>query len=160
LKPREEKTLTLPNAAIAELMEAVLEKGGLIGFRAHGTSMTPFLRDGDTLTFAPLANRQPRLGDVVAFSRPTEREPTLVVHRVVGRQKTGLVIQGDGNGQAPEIIPSESMLGRLVKAERDGRQFHLGLGPERRLIAWLSRTGLLWSLLWPIWCEVRQFFKR
>ena len=160
MTPREEKTLTLPSAAVVELMKAVLEKGGLFGFRAHGTSMAPFLRDGDTLIIAPLTNRQPRIGDVVAFSYPTAQGAALVVHRVVGRQKTGLVIQGDGNGCTPEIIHSENLLGRLVKVEREGGQSHLGLGPERRLIAWLSRTRLLWSTVWPAWREVRQLFKR
>lgn len=122
--------------------------------------MTPFIRDGDTLTIAPLASRPPRLGEVVAFSCPIEKQAKLVVHRVVGRKESGFVVQGDGNGCAPEIVSSQNILGRLVKVERGGRYVSLGLGPERRLVAWLSRTRLLWSLVWPAWCGFRQVFRR
>ncbi len=156
----EGKTVTLPNAAAAELMKDVLKKGGLFSFRARGTSMVPFLREGDTLAIAPLENQRPRPGDVVAFSYSTQRGPNLVVHRVVGRQGTAFVVQGDGNGCSPEIIRSENILGRLVKVERDGRRVRLGLGPERGLIAWLSRSRLLWGLIWPVWHQVRKFLKR
>ncbi len=141
-------------------MTAVLEKGGRLGFRARGTSMVPLVRDGDILTIAPLANRRPRLGDVVAFSYPAKRGPNLVVHRVVGFTRPATVLQGDGNGCTPEIISSEYILGQLVKVERDGRRVRLGLGPERRFIAWLSRTRLLWTLVWPVWRHVRHHFRR
>ncbi len=157
MKALDEKTLTLTGAVVAELMHAVLEKGGLFRFCAHGGSMTPFIRDGDTLTIAPLAGRPPRLGEVVAFSCPIEKQAKLVVHRVVGRQRSGFVVQGDGNGCAPEIVSSQNILGRLVKVERGGRYVRLGL--ERRLVAWLSRTRLLWRLVWPIWREFRRLFK-
>jgi signal peptidase len=160
LKPREGETLTLPNAAIVELMEAVLEKGGVFRLHARGTSMIPFLRDGDVLTVAPFGNRPPLLGEVVAFSDPASKRSPLVVHRIVGRHKTGFVVQGDGNGCAPEIVSPENIVGMLVKAERDGRPLQLGLGPERGLIAWLSRTRLLWSVVWPLWSRVRRPFMR
>jgi len=156
LKPLEEKALTLPNAAVADLMRAVLDRGGLFGFRARGTSMTPFLRDGDTLTIAPLAVESPRIGDVLAFSYPTGNGSRLVVHRLVGRRGRNLVLQGDASGSTPEIISSEDILGRLVKVVRKGEHVRLGLGPERGLIAWLSCTGVLWGLVWPMWCQVRK----
>jgi hypothetical protein len=159
LKLSDENVLTLSTAAVTELMSAVLEKGGLFGFRAHGTSMVPFLRDRDTLTIAPLANQPPRLGDVVAFSFPTEKGARLVVHRVVGRQGICLAVQGDGNGCTRETISPENILGRLVKVEREGKCVRVGLGPERWLIAWLSRTKLLWSLVWPVWRRVGELFK-
>lgn len=160
MKPLEEKALKLTGAVVAELLQAVLEKGGLFRFCAHGGSMTPFIRDGDTLTIAPLEGRPPRIGEVVAFSCPVENQPKLVVHRVVGRQGSGFVVQGDGNGCAPEIVSWQNILGRLVKVERGGCYIRLGLGPERRLVAWLSRTRLLWILVWPVWREFRRLFKR
>jgi hypothetical protein len=159
LKPVEQKALTIPNAAAAGLMDDILERGGRFRFRAGGASMVPFVRNGDTLTIAPLANQPPRLGDVVAFSQPTEKGAHLVVHRVVGRQGTALVVQGDGNGCAPEVICSENVLGRLVEVERNGRHVRLGMGSERPLVAWLSRTRLLWILVWPVWHQVRKLFK-
>ena len=159
MRPLHKKTLALSGRVLAELTHAVLDKGSLFRFCARGGSMTPFIRDGDTLTIAPLANRPPRLGEVVAFSCLTEEGMELVVHRVVGRRRRGFVVQGDGNGCMPEIVSSENILGRLVKVERDGRQVRLGLGPERRLIAWLGLARLLWISVWPVWRTVRQIFK-
>jgi len=141
-------------------MEAVLEKGGSFGFRAHGTSMVPFIWDGDNLTIASIANYTPRLGEVLAFSYPAGQGSGLVVHRVVGRKGAGLILQGDGNDCAPELVFPENVLGRLVQVRRNGRVVRLGLGPERRLIAWLSRTRLLWTLVWPLWRCVRRVFRQ
>jgi len=159
LKPDEQGTLVLPTRGVAELMEAVLESGSLFRFRAHGTSMAPFLRDGDNLTIAPIANRVPQVGDILAISYPTGKGPGLVVHRVVERKGAGLVLQGDGNGSAPELVLPENILGRVVQVRRNGRLVRLGLGPERRLIGWLSRTRLLWRLVWPLWRKVRRVIK-
>lgn len=151
MRPRKEQTLRVPGTVFMDFMRAVLEKGKPFRFRARGPSMTPFIRDGDTLTIAPLGGCPPRLGEVVAFSHLADKGESLVVHRVVGRQPKGFVIQGDGNGCTPEIIPSGSILGRVVKVERNGHCIRLGLGLERRLIAWLSRTNLFWKLAWPVW---------
>jgi hypothetical protein len=160
LKHLEEQTLALSGAATAEFMRAVLEKGSLFRFRARGRSMTPFIRDGDIITIAPLESRQPRLGEVVAFSRASDQRPALVVHRVVGRDERGYTVQGDGIFCEAETVPSESVLGRLSKVERNGCSVRLGLEPERRLIAWLSRTRLLWKLVWPVWNAARKALKR
>jgi hypothetical protein len=46
-------------------------------------------------------------------------------------------------------------LGRIRKMERDGKAKALGLGPERILIALLSRKGFLRSWVFPIWRRVR-----
>ncbi len=97
MRPLHKKTLALSGAVLVELVQAVLDNGSLFRFRACGRSMIPFIRDGDTLTIAPLANRPPRLGEVVAFSCPTEEAVKLVVHRVVGCRRSGFVVRGDGN---------------------------------------------------------------
>lgn len=154
----EDNTLTLSSPALEYLMRAVLEKDGHFRFCARGTSMIPFVRDGDIVTIAPLTGQPPRLGEVVAFCRQVWG-PRPVVHRVVGKDPAGLVIQGDGNGCEPEIVALEDVLGRLVKLERNGRSIHLGLGPERRVLAWLSRSRLIWKWVWPLWSRVRLLFK-
>jgi hypothetical protein len=159
LRPLHKKTLALSGAVLVELVQAVLDKGSLFRFCACGRSMIPFIRDGDTLTIAPLANRPPRLGEVVAYSCPTEERAKLAIHRVIGRRRRDFLVRGDGNGCMPEIVSSENILGLLVSVERDGRQVRLGLGPERRLIAWLGLARLLWISVWPVWREFRQLFK-
>lgn len=156
----EENCITLSNEAFLELMQAVLARGGSFRFSARGQSMTPFVRDGDTITIAPLAGRSPRLGDVVAFVCHLGNEPGLVVHRIVDRGAPRFVVQGDGDGSAQQIVFPENIIGKLVKVERNGRYVRAGLGPERRLIAWASKSQLFFSLVWPVWGQIKKAFYR
>jgi Peptidase S24-like len=134
--------LPLSGQALLELMRAVLEKGLPFRFRARGWSMAPFIQDGDVITVAPLRKTPAGIGEVVAFVRPGSGN--LVVHRVVARKGDNLHIQGDGlTGQTDGMISPDNLLGRVTHIERNGRRVWLGLGPERYLVAWLSRARLL-----------------
>jgi hypothetical protein len=104
--------------------------------------MDPFIRDGDVISVAPPSARLPRKGDVVAFRHPETL--LLCVHRVLSVGGDLLLIQGDNMPQQPDgLIPRAAVLGRVTRVERGGRRVRLGLGPERRLIALLSRGALL-----------------
>lgn len=134
--------LPLSGQALLSLMEAVLARGVPFRFRARGWSMSPFIRDGDVITVSPLRGARPRIGEVVAFTRPGEGN--LVVHRVVGRPGAEVLVQGDSVPDCGDgIIPAENLLGRVTRVERGGHDVWLGLGPERYAIAWLSRTRRL-----------------
>lgn len=134
--------MRLSDQALADLMRAVLAKGRPFRFRASGWSMLPFIRDGDVLTVAPLAGPAPRLGEVVAFVRPRTRK--LVVHRIIGRRGATSIIQGDSVPDHRDGPVSDGdMIGRVTRVERNGRRVRFGLGPERLVVAWMSRLGLL-----------------
>jgi len=146
--------LPLSGQGLQDLMRAVLAKGVPFRFCARGWSMTPFIRNGDVITVSPLRGALPEVGEVVAFVRPGSTKP--VVHRVIARRGTASWIQGDSvPDHADGIIPAENILGRVTRVERSGRQVWLGLGPERYLIAWLSRARLLIPLrdLLPSWLK-------
>jgi hypothetical protein len=134
--------LPLSGHALLELMRAVLARGVPFRFCARGWSMAPFIRDGDVITLSPFQRALPGVGDVVAFVRPGTGN--LVVHRVVARRGSASLIQGDGVPECRDgIIPPENLLGRVTRVERNGQDVWLGLGPERTVIAWLSRVRLL-----------------
>ncbi len=134
--------LPLSGCALLQLMLAVLGRGVPFRFRARGWSMAPFIRDGDVITIAPFQEKNPSLGDIVAFTRPTESR--LVVHRIVNRRGSAFYIQGDSAPDHPDgVIPAEKLLGKVTCIERNGCRVWLGLGPEKILIAWLSRTKIL-----------------
>jgi hypothetical protein len=104
--------------------------------------MSPFIQDGDVITVAPLLGAPPKTGEVVAFVRPGMGN--LVVHRLVAWQGTAALIQGDSiSDHSDGLVPQENMLGRVIRIQRQGHPVWLGLGPERMLIAWLSRARLL-----------------
>jgi hypothetical protein len=144
--------LSLSGPALLDLMRAVLARGVPFRFCARGWSMEPFIRDGDVITVSPLASAVPGVGEVVAFVRP--EGGNLVVHRVVSRRGAAPQIRGDDSlDEIDGIIPAENLLGRVTRIERHGHAVWLGLGPERYLIAWLSRARLLvplrvWMSTW------------
>jgi signal peptidase I len=134
--------LSLSGQALLDIMQVVLAKDIPFRFKAKGWSMIPFIRDGDVITIAPISYRLPGVGDVVAFKQPDSDR--LVVHRIIKRKEAYLYIHGDGIAdQSDGLIHSEDMIGQVTRIERKGKRVWLGLGPERYLIALLSRRGLL-----------------
>jgi hypothetical protein len=132
--------ISLSGKALIELMQAVHAKGMPFRFSAGGHSMAPFIRDGDVVCVSPLASRAPGLGDVVAFIHPETK--LLCMHRVLSVSGDSFLIQGDNMPEKPDgMIPREAIVGRVTRVERAGRRVRLGLGPERLLLALLSRCG-------------------
>jgi signal peptidase I len=148
---------SIPNRGFAELMTAVLAKGAPFRFQADGGSMSPFLRSGDIVTLVPVAAHI-RLGEVVAFHQPGKEG--WAVHRVVGRRQARVLLKGDNCGCADGWVEQARIIGRAGCIEHRGRRVRLGLGPERMLIALLSRLGLLRALMNPLRRLLRPFYKR
>lgn len=144
-----EDELLLSRRAIVDLMSAVLEKGKAFRFRARGWSMSPFIRDGDSICISPVQGKPLAIGEIVAFDRP--ESGGLVVHRVIGRSENSWMIQGDNTpDQKIDLVPDDCILGRIVSVHRNGKHVWSGNGPERTLIAWLSRVNLLGKILWYV----------
>jgi hypothetical protein len=139
---RKGQDLSISGGILLDLMQSVLAKEADFKFRARGLSMTPFIKDGDIITISPLSKENPSTGRVVAFTRPDNGQ--LVVHRVIGKQGSEFLIQGDNiTGRQDELIPLVNILGCVTKIERGGHRIFLGMGPERFLIAAMSRNGFL-----------------
>ena len=137
--------LPISGQTLSEIMKLVFAKGATIRFKARGVSMSPFIRDGDVITVAPTPKGHLGIGKIVAFTHPTSLK--LAVHRIIKRHKNCLFIQGDNKADCPDgYIPYENLLGEVIRIERNGHQVWLGLGPERVLIAWFSRIGLIISV--------------
>ncbi len=116
--------------------------------------MAPFIRDGDIISIAPFPGKKARMGEVAAYIPPgTEK---LIVHRLIKQAGQAWLILGDNNtGANYEQVPAGSLIGRVIRIERDGKRVWLGLGPERYLIAFLSRRRMLTPLL----VRLRQVFR-
>jgi signal peptidase I len=137
--------LSLTGPVFIELLRATLAKGVPFTFRARGSSMHPFIRDGDVITVSPLGAHPPVLGDVVAFvQREIDR---LVVHRVIGIKANSCFMKGDDTGGVDRPVPTVNVLGLVKRVERGHKRVFIGLGPERFLIALLTRNGLMVPLV-------------
>jgi len=151
--------LSLPEPALIELLRAVLGRGRAFRFRAAGSSMCPFIRNGDVIVVAPFpSGALPRLGQIVAFVQPSTRN--LVVHRVIAKRGRSFLLKGDNMSLADGLIPAANVLGYVASVERDGQGTWISLESERLLIAFLSRTMPLFSFLAPVWRRVQRFGRR
>lgn len=140
--------LSLKGRPFIELLHAVHDKGAALRFRAAGSSMSPFIRDGDVITVSPLPSRSLRFGDVVAFVyQGTGR---IRVHRVIGKRTGSYLLKGDSAPTKDGLVPKDDILGIVTRIERDGRRVNFGLGPERLVVACLTISGLIHYLGRPL----------
>lgn len=96
------------------------------------------------------------MGKVAAFIQLESGR--LVVHRIIGRRGDRYLIQGDNTaGQPDGWVVEQALLGIITRVERGGRRIYLGQGPERYMIAYLSRSGWLARLGWR-WHRLKQRF--
>ena len=144
----------LQNAELGSLMAEVLEKGENFHFRALGWSMAPFIKPGDMLQIAPIGERRPLVGEVVAFSLPGSGGYR--VHRIVKRLAEGFLIKGDNMEQADGTVAFECVLGKVKKVSRRGKNVRLGINMGRRSVALFSRLGWLTSVVNWLWKMMKQ----
>lgn len=144
---------TLPEPALSSLgcrpepiLQDLLAEGLSVEVPVTGTSMSPFIRSGDTITLAPIGRHVSRRGDIVGFPRPDGR---LVVHRVIALRDGRVLTRGDAATDEDGWIDAQAITCRVEGIERRSRRLSLGLGIERTIVAALSRAGLLVSLLRP-----------
>jgi len=152
--------LALSNAGQLELLRAFQQDGAALRLVVRGASMSPFIRDLDALTVGPLNGCRPRIGDVfaVALNDP-ER---LVIHRMVGRHRGGLLVRGDACLRPDGVVPPAGVLGRVVRVEREGGVVRLGTeagAAGGAVIATLSRSGAL-VLGRALWRSLRRTARR
>jgi hypothetical protein len=135
--------LNLTNLGQMELLLAMSERGVPLRTRVCGFSMHPFIRDRDVLTIAPISNRPPRVGEVVAFSHPVSCR--LVIHRITAIKGSRWLMRGDNSPVADGLVRTGAILGRVVRVERQGKEVRLGfrVGIGSFLIARLSLCNLL-----------------
>ncbi|MFO7866211.1 MAG: S24 family peptidase [Candidatus Aminicenantes bacterium] len=146
--------LRLSNLGQMELLRGAQERGVKLRTMVRGFSMHPFIRDQDVLTIATIHTREPRVGDAVAFIHPGNGK--LVIHRIVMKKDAGWVVRGDHCPKADGSVVKENILGRVIRAERKGREVCLGITTafENHFLAWLSAHNLLLPILklvsWPL----------
>jgi phage repressor protein C with HTH and peptisase S24 domain len=130
----------LSGESLTGILRAVLAKGKPLRFRARGLSMSPFIKDGDVVTVAPLKGSPPRTGDVVAFLHPATGKAAL--HRVVRAGSGSYFLKGDNSAETDGALPRERILGLVTRVEREGKRVRLG-SRGGAVIAKLSRSGAL-----------------
>ena len=138
----------------AEVLKDKLARETSFRFKTTGHSMYPFIREGDSVVVTSLRSKKIHLGDIVAMVHPTSGR--LFIHRIIGKDGTYVITKGDNGACADGRIPGQFIFGSVTGIERNGKRLCLGLGPERALIALLSRKEWLHPLFWLL----RSLFAR
>ena len=150
--------MSVTRTVLQELTKCLLKDGTRIRVKAAGFSMSPFICSGDVVTIFPEQKTGSTIGDVIACVHPGTGR--LIIHRVVQFRSDEVLIKGDNTLEADGWIAKSDILGVVKQVERDGKPIRLGLGPERRLIAFVTRKGLHVSLMLPLWKRVRPRIKK
>lgn len=139
---QKDEGFSLSAPVIMELIAAVHEKGVPFRFNANGYSMTPAIRDGDTITLSPLKDLLPRRGDVFAFRHSNQLQ--MLVHRILRKKGDRFFIKGDNCSVADGWIPAENLLGIVTRVERQGKNV---FWPDRKFVC--ARCYFRLYIFWP-----------
>lgn len=111
----------LTHKEFISLAEEILGSGNQLSFTARGSSMSPFIRNGDTVTLASCGDLL-SVGDVVLFKAAEHR---MLLHRVVKKQQMGILTMGDTSDSDDGFIPFNNVLGKVIRVSGGGYNFHI-----------------------------------
>lgn len=144
------RAVRLDGGRFAALASDLLSAGHGLRFRARGSSMRPWIRDGDLVSVDPCPPRCIRRGDVILGCNDAGR---VLVHRVIRLDQAGghlvCVTRGDALIGADAPLREEQVWGRVVAVERDGKRINLDRGVIRIV-------GRLWGSLTPFRCRLAR----
>jgi signal peptidase len=153
------REVTIRHDDLLRLARELRERGGSFALQAQtessGSSMRPFLLEGDVLTVTPADPDSLRGGEVAVYADDAGQ---LVVHRFLGFQERDglrwLLFRGDASVGEPERVRPDRLVGRVLQIQRGSRRIdpagpwirlavllHRALLPVRRLLARLRRRS-------------------
>ncbi len=114
----------------------------------HGTSMLPFLQEGDLVIVRPIAWDELRRGDIVTY-RNSDKFPT---RRVSNKRADRLSLRCDGRVTLEFHAEPDDILGRVERRFRDGCWISMSDPEWRRATRRVMVRAWKWALrnrLWP-----------
>lgn len=143
------------------LAREVLSYGNTFQFVARGSSMHPYIQDGDLVSMRSIPAQKVRLGDVL-FARTGI--DLLVVHRVIRiKEQDGerlFELQGDDCNRSDGFIMERNVLGKVYLVKRGG-QIIDSRNPIRKLFSHLQVMLIRWFGKRPVLPKIAQkLFKR
>ena len=95
-------------------------------YRSQGSSMEPFVLDGDELIVNTAPGIDYRIGDIVVYR--SADQPHLIAHRLVriDRESSTFVMRADACLETTESLSQDAVLGRVEYLRRDGALISIG----------------------------------
>jgi signal peptidase I len=142
---------------LLELSNEILGRGDHLRFRARGSSMLPFIRNGEIVEVEPVDIGQIRVGDVVFYRTWSGR---ILAHRVIEKRKgekgVVLVTKGDAVPRPDVLVYPDQVLGRVMAVERSGRNIRFDNGLHRLVGVLYARVSPFSSWIYPILGRVKR----
>jgi signal peptidase I len=131
-------TIKLNKKEFLHISNHIISQGGSFPCRVRGSSMTPFIRDGDVAMIQPVAAESLGFGDVILF----ESRNRLYLHRIVRkktvRDRIYFFARGDSILGSPEMIDSIQVLGQVKSVNRNGRDLDVSTHWQKIIVcAWI-----------------------
>lgn len=98
-----------------------------------GSSMRPFLKEGDTVYLSPLTYKIKK-GDILLYTRT---DGSYVLHRAAKIMRDGTVMMIGDNQTTPEPVTRSKLLAEAATAKRNGK--------------FIDKKKLIWSFYRFIW---------
>jgi signal peptidase I len=141
-------------AIIYHALRTYLDAGEIFKHELSGTSMFPFLKDGDMADLCKIEASTLKIGDVLVFQSGDQ----LVVHRLIKFwEEHGQIVyqtKGDSCYQADRPFFVEDLIGIVVCVERKGRKINISQQKfKNKVIARIS------SYLPPVYKICRLFMR-
>ena len=122
----------------------LLGSGKRVRFNPVGSSMSPFIRNGEPVIVEPCHVDQLAVGDIILYVVPGSTHAALRIHRILKRARQNgrdfLLTRGDALGQMDSPVERNQVLGRISSIGKRGWSLDLNRP--------LGKTvNLLWTLL-------------
>jgi hypothetical protein len=124
---------------LGPLLDELIKDGKRVRLTVSGSSMFPFIRDGDVVEIEGL-NSKIRVGDVLLVRK---NEETYVLHRVVKIEKDKFFLRGDYSSCLEGPFRKEDVVARAVIRYCGGKIYDLSRGCYRL-------AGMVWARTFPI----------
>jgi hypothetical protein len=131
--------MNVPSRELMPVICAALERGQRVRLTVNGSSMLPFIRDGDVVELEP-PRASLALGDIVLVHSSAEH---CVMHRVVRIEGDALFLRGDAQQRCQGPFAQSDVLGKVIVSYRNGRARALDRGVWRL-------AGLIWTRCKPL----------
>ena len=119
LKKKEESTVVLDTRKTLEAYRLLIEEGHEVVIRLSGNSMLPFMRGGRDEIRAGKTESDPRVGDVVLYTRA---DGSYVCHRIVSRGMDGTyTLMGDAQTIPEPGVNRDRIFALVTGVIRDGK---------------------------------------
>lgn len=129
-----------PNSEIFKYVVEEIANGNTVQLRVRGTSMLPFLREGDFAILVPFDQADLKVGDSVLFTYVKE----IYLHRIIRRKGDNLVLQGDGIRKSKETITTQHVIALMKQIIRkNGKK--------------VDCNTFSWYLRFYVWYHLRPF---